>query len=176
MKEKQRISNHNKNMALLMLNTRISNDTEMTGFRQKLNCICLYIKNYYDQKAKAKIGLKVFALEENFTRNMSMVFTSLHNNYLPEVANMVIDARYPGFVVRHLSFIKLVSDFLNMFERLHSSRLLIGKLVTIVAQYSDIFKDCYLLSILIQINGGLRTLYEFPWKFSSMIIIFVLEE
>ena len=100
-----------------------------------------------------------------------MVFTSLHNNYLPEVANMVIDAKFPGFVARHLSYINVISDFFSKFERFHSARLRIGKLATIVAQYSDIFKDIYLLSILIQINGGVRTLYEFPWKFSSIIII-----
>ena len=171
MKNKQKISNQKKNIVLLKLNTRLSNYTEMTVFRQKINCLCLHIKNYYDQEAKVKIGLKIFALEENFTRNMSMVFASLHNNYLPEVANMVIDARYPGFVVRHLNFINLISGFLKRFERIHSARHLVGKLAILFAQYSDIFKDIYLLSILIQINGGLRTLYQFPWKFSSIIII-----
>ena len=100
-----------------------------------------------------------------------MVFTSLHNNYLPEVANMVIDARYPGFVVRHLSYINKISDFFSSFERFHSARLLIGKSVTIVAQYSDIFKDIFLLSIIVKMNGGPRTLYEFRWTFSSIIII-----
>ena len=63
--------------------------------------------------------------------------------------------------------------YINKFERLHRAWLLIGKSVTviIVSQYSDIFKDIYILSILIKINGGPGTLYDFPLKFSSMIIM-----
>merc|ERR1711983_272479 len=84
---------------------------------------------------------------------------------------MIIDAKFPGFVSRNLSFINVIADSFNRFERFHSARLLIKKSVTIISQYSDIFKDIYLLSILSKVNGGLKTLYEFPWKFSSMIII-----
>ncbi len=100
-----------------------------------------------------------------------MVFTSLHNNYLPEVANMVIDSKFPGLVDKYLSFLHTISDHMSRFAWFHSARLMIGKYIIIVSQYSDIFKDIYLLSILLKINGGPRTLYEFPWKFSSMIII-----
>ena len=122
-------------------------------------------------KAKFKIGLKIFALEENQNTNEAMVFTSLHNNYLPEVADMIIDAKFPGFVDKYFSFLHTISDFIKRFESIHRARLHVGKSVTIVSQYSDIFKDIYILSILIKINGGPRTLFDFPLKFSSMIIM-----
>ena len=174
-KYKKRRNNHNRYIVMLMLNTRINNETEMTHLRQKMNCICLHIKNYYDQMAKVRIGSKIFFLEEKLLKNEALVFSSLHNNYLPEVANMVIDAKFPGFVVRHLSYINVISDFLKRFESFHSARILIGNSVTIVAQYSDIFKDIYLLSILLKINGGPSTLFqnfpEFSSKFTSVIII-----
>ena len=63
-----------------------------------------------------------------------------------------------------------MSDYFNRSEKFHKTKLLIEKSLTIVSQYSDIFKDIYLLSILLKINGGLKTLL-FPWKFSSIIII-----
>ena len=136
-----------------------------------MNYICLHIKNFYDNKAKIKIGLKIFALEENQNTNEAMVFTSLHNNYLPEVADMVINAKFPGIVDKHFGILHIISDYINRFERFHRARLLIGKSFAIVVQYSDTFKDIYILSILIRINGGTKTLYDFPWKFSSMIIM-----
>ena len=73
-------SNHNRYNLIPMLNTRISNEKEMTKLRLKINCLCLHFKNYYDQKAKIRIGLKVFVLEENLCKNEAMVFKSLHNN------------------------------------------------------------------------------------------------
>ena len=90
-----------------------------------------------------------------------MVFTSLHNNYLPEVANMVIDAKFPGFVDKHLTILPTISDYIRRFEWFRNASRLIGKSFTIVAHYSDIFKDVYILSILIKINGGPRSLYDF---------------
>ena len=162
---------NNSNQFQGVLNTRNKKESSISALRQKLNCICLHIKNFYDNKAKAKIGLKIFSLEENQNKNEVMVFRSLHNNYLPEVANIIIDAKYPGFVDKHLGFIHSISDFTNRFEMFHRVRLLIMNSVTIVAQYSDIFKDVFILSILIKINGGPRTLYHFPKKFSSIIII-----
>ena len=146
-------------------------DMDITDIRHKLNGLCLHIKNYADYKAKRKIGLKVFSFEEYHNKNEAMVFMSLHNNFLPEVASMVIDSKFPGFIDKHLSFLHQISDYINKFESFHNVRLLIGDSVTIVAQYSDIFKDIYLLSILLKINGGPRTLYDFPWKFSSIIIM-----
>ena len=155
----------------VLLNRRKTNETDIIALRKNINSLCLHIKNIYDKKAKAKISLKIFALEENLYKNEGMVFTSLHNNYSPEVANMVIDSKFPGFVDNHLSFLHTISDFIIKFERFRSARILIGKLTTIINQYSDIFKDIYLLLILVKINGGVSTLYEFPWKFSSMIIM-----
>ena len=155
----------------MLLNTRISKGMDIKALRQNINCLCLHIKNNYDQKAKAKIGLKVFALEEKLSKGERMVFTSIHNNYLPEVANLVIEAKFPGFVDQHFRCINVISDFYNSFEKIKRTRLLIGTSVTIIAQYSDVFKDIYLLSILFRINGGLSSLYEFPCKFSSMIVI-----
>ena len=162
-----------KTEAEIMLNAKLSDDINITALRQKINDLCLHFKNYYNKKANAKIGLKIFALEEILCKQEAMVFRSLHNNYLPEVANLVIDSKFPGFVDKHLSIIHKFSDYINSFERFHTVRILIGKSVTIVAQYSDIFKDIYLLLILLKINGGVRTLYEFPLKFSSMIILCV---
>ena len=154
-----------------LTNTINNSESGTTALRQQIDCVCLHIKNHYDNKAKAKIGLKIYAFEEKMNTNETMVFMSLHNNYLREVANMVIEAKFPGFIDKYLSFLHTISDYSNRYERFHSARLLIGKSVTIVSQYSDIFKDIYILSIAIKINGGPGTLYDFPLKFSSMIIM-----
>ena len=153
-----------------MLNTRKTNESDITALRHNINCLGLHIRNYFDKKAKVKAGMKMFTLEEKQNTNEALVFQSLHNNYFPEVANMVIDAKFPGFVDKNLGFLYTISDYINRFEIFHTARLLIVNSLAIVAQYSDIFKDIYILLILIKINGGLTTLYDFPWKFSSMTV------
>ena len=68
-KKKKRNSIINRQKVMLMLKTRISNEREMTALRQKINCLCLHIKNYFDQKAKVKIGSKIFAELPYFSKN-----------------------------------------------------------------------------------------------------------
>ena len=123
----------------LNLNTILINETDIAALRQMLNGIGLYIKNLNDEKAKKKFGLKVFSLEEKVNKNEALVFTSIHNNYIPEVANMIIDAKFPGFVEKHLSFLRNIFRYLTRSERFYSTRLLIGNLITIISQYSDNF-------------------------------------
>ena len=69
---------------MIMLHTQISNETrdprnetEMTALRKKINCLCLHVKNYYDQKAKTKIGLKVFAFVRLLTMILDNIFIGL---------------------------------------------------------------------------------------------------
>ena len=153
------------------LDTIQTSHIDITSLRKQLIDLSLHVKNYHDQNTKVKLGLKIFALEEKYNANEAKVYTSIHNNYLPEIANMVIDAKYPGFVDKHLSYLKRFSDHMNQFENFHYVRQLIGNSLTIVAQYSDNFKDIFILSILLNINGGPGTLLEFPLQFSSIIII-----
>ena len=168
---KNKQSKNSKPIQEEMSNTRKNCESGITTLRPQINFVCLHIKNSYDNKAKKKIGLKIYAYEERMNKNETMVFTNLHNNYLPEVASMVIDAKFPGFIDRYLSFLHTISDCINSLESVHKALLFIGKSFTIFVQYSDIFKDIYILLILIKINGGPRTLYDFPLKFSSMIIM-----
>ena len=105
-----------------------SKKNDETSLRQKLHSLCLHVKYFYDKKARKKIGLKIFAFEESHNKYEAMVFASLHNNWLPEVAGLVIDAKYPGFVDKHLSFIHDISDYFKLLERFHSVTLLIGNL------------------------------------------------
>ena len=82
--------------------------------REKQKILGLHVLYNYDRKAKTKMGLKIFAFEEIHNRKEAMIFTSLHNNFLPEVANMVIDAKYPGFVDKHFSCPLSVNVFYEM--------------------------------------------------------------
>ena len=113
---------------------KIGHESNILSLRRNLNSLAIHLKNCNDKKAKRKVGLKIFDLEEQLNRNNeSMVFTSLHNNYLPEVADMVINAKFPGFIDKHLSFLNVILEIFKRIKQIRSVRLLIGNTSIIVA-------------------------------------------
>ena len=66
---KRRRRNGKLNIYELMPTIEENNVTDVTVLRKKLNFLCLHIKNYYDTKAKTRIGLKIYHLEESLETN-----------------------------------------------------------------------------------------------------------
>ena len=102
---------------------KIGHESNILSLRRNLNSLAIHLKNCNDKN-----------LEEQLNRNNeSMVFTSLHNNYLPEVADMVINAKFPGFIDKHLSFLNVILEIFKRIKQIRSVRLLIGNTSIIVA-------------------------------------------
>ena len=141
-------------------------------FKKKVRNFCLHAYHSFGNEARRKVGLIIFALEEKRNGTESELYRSLHNNYEPEVAKMIIDAKYPGIISRHFNVIRIFMECItNILKEKKYGTVFSGKLVSLVNQYSDTFKDCFLLYIMIEINGGPTTLLEFPMKFSSIVIM-----
>lgn len=154
--------------ASIMLEIVKTNETDMS--REKLNTLLLHVSKHYGRKTKQKIGLRVYALEEKYFKNEAEIFRQIHNSYDKESASLIINAKFPGIVAKHMKILLVIADYLSKFEwisvMLHNMR----KVSILIAQFVDLTKDLYLLILLIQINGGLGTLIYFPLKFTSIII------
>ena len=120
--------------------------------RKELEIFGLHVQKYFGNRTKRKVGLKMFAFEEKYNKTEADVYTSIHNNYEPEIGKMIINAKYPGIIERHFDLIVDISEYLSQYERVHSIRLLFRKLVSLVNHYSDTFKDSFLLYVMVEIN------------------------
>ena len=127
----------------------IKHETDIRVLREEVKKFGLHVKHHYDTKTKRKVGLKIFALEAKETNAEADIFSRLKNFYHPEIANFVIDSRFPGLVSKFLPFLQDISDYLNLFERLHSIRLFVRKSFSIISHYIDTFRDVYILYLIL---------------------------
>ena len=154
-----------------MLNIQQSHETDIRILREKLNIFGLHVHHFFSKKTKRKVGLKIYALEAKENIAEADIFARLKNLYHPEIANFVIESRFPGLVAKYLPFIQDISDYISQYEKLHRLTFLTKKSLSLVSHYADSFKDFYILYIMVNINGGTGTLVEFPLKFSSIVIL-----
>ena len=154
-----------------MLRIIESPETVISDLREKFNMYGLHVHHHYGKKTKRKVGLKIY-LEESSEKNAEAdIFLQLKNNYHPEIANFVIESRFPGLIARFLPFIEDVNDFLSHFEKLHSFLHWSKKCIKLASHYADSIKDGFILYIMIDLNGGWESLVNYPWKFSSVTIM-----
>ena len=148
-----------------------SPETLINDLREKFNMFGLHVQHHYGKKTKRKVGLKIYLVETREKNAEAQIFLQLRNNYHPEIANFISEARFPGLIAKYLPFIQNVQDYLSQFEQFHKSSLWAKKCWSIITHYIDTFKDGYILYLMIDLNGGWESLVNYPWKFSSVTIM-----
>ena len=89
----------------IMMNIIQSHDTDIRILREKFNMFGLHVDHYFGKKTKRKVGLKIYALEAKEKNAEADIFSRLKNLYHPQIANFIIESRFPGLVAKYLPFI-----------------------------------------------------------------------
>ena len=102
-----------------MLRIIESPDTLINDLREKFNMFGLHVHRHYGKKTKRKVGLKIYLVESGENIAEADLFLQLKNSYHPEVANFIIESRFPSLIAKYLPFIQNVKDRLSKFEKFH---------------------------------------------------------
>ena len=125
----------------------------------------LYTK---DKAARIKEGIAFYDRQERLCKTQSEVFCILHKHFEPEVNKMILDAKFPG------CFENSCPSVLEQFEKLdqYKKQISLTKRIWQITSYIvDLYKDIFILIIMITMAGGLQAVLMFPTKFSSVVII-----
>ena len=90
-----------------------------------------------------------------------------HNNLYPDLFKMIMDVEDPGFFLRKVP--KLKDKMERVFKHRHFVTLY--NIWRLIMHQIDILKDSLLVSSLLIMIGGPRTLIDFPRKFTSTVVI-----
>ena len=85
---------------------------------------------------------------------------------------MVIDYNFPGFMEKYFSFLTTFLDKLKRNENFRKFTYHSAKLGGLLCHYSDVVKDTVLFITIYNINGGVNPIFEYPTKFTSVVIVF----
>ena len=90
-----------------------------------------------------------------------------HNNLYPDLFKMIMDVEDPGFFLRKAPKLK------EKMERVSKHRHFVTfyNIWRLIMHQIDILKDSLLVSSLLIMIGGPRTLIDFPRKFTSTVVI-----
>ena len=137
-----------------------------------INTYLLFSKTFKNREQKNLAAIKFYIHEEEkHESNEAEIFCCLHNNLHPAVCGMVIDSNFPGFLEKHFNSCLTFLDKLNRNERFRKIMYHSGKLGGLLGHYSDFVKDTFLFITIFSINGGIRPLMDFPFNFTSIIVI-----
>ena len=130
---------------------------------QKEKCI-----KFYDNEAK------IHDYDE------SSVYISLHRNLDPAVTQVIHDSKFPGLKQKTIDWIQetfktnCISSFQNMMienEKLGQTVEMVHSVAKILGYYIDLFKDTFLASTLFFAVGGPASVFGYPTKFTSAIVM-----
>ena len=138
-----------------------------------VNSYLLSVKFTKVKREKILASIKFYIYEKKkHEENEAEIFCCLHNNLEPIVCEMLIDSNFPGFMEKNFSSLTTHLDKLNRNEKFRKFMHHSTKLGGLLGHYSDVAKDTFLFFTILNINGGIKQIFEFPTKFTSLIIIF----
>ena len=147
----------------------------------KLNSYLLYIL-YSKETSIIKETLVNFydILADLFDYEEAEIFLYLKSNIHPDVTTCIVQHKFRGLKTKIIEFIednsgsKKITEFLDKVTATPSLRMKfssLGAIVSILFHFLDIVKDISLSVALLIIIGGPSSITEFPFQFSSAVVL-----
>ena len=149
---------------------------------RKISTFLLYILNTSETKFIRDCFIKFYNnLETTFENEDEEIFRYLKKNIHPNVTKDIVKHKFRGLVTKINEFIekhiRAVSPFIEFQDKVTATPSLrialstIGALFSILSHFADIVKDTSLCISLLIITGGPAAVAEFPYNFSSAIVL-----
>ena len=148
---------------------KLHEDDDEESFKFKINCYLAKLKYSTDCPETVEESIKqITEYERKYHKgDTAQMVCWFHNNLYPDLYKMVMDIEDPGFFRRKMPDIK------KKVERLFDNKNFVAlyNIWRLIMHQVDILKDSLLVATLLKLIGGPSTLYYFPKKFTSTVVL-----
>ena len=132
-----------------------------------------FVKNIFSKRTHERLqelkelSLTFYDFEARYhTNEENDLFSCLHSHLDPMVADLVISSKFPGITDTYFGWAKPSLEKLKRSNTYYTATKTVG----LMTNFTDFFKDTYLLYTIILAVGGVKAVFVSPQLFTSVIV------
>ena len=154
--------------SVLLIFKELEDRKDDEGFFDLVNSYLIFKNFTCDFDLRRKISFQFHEYLWMKSGSKEEFYCTLHNNIMPEVAEMIIDSKRTLHCGE--KYYLKVLDKIKRNRMLYFIKCTLMSLTSFALHYSDKLKDIFLCGKIYILNGGILSLWNFPTHFSSMIV------